>query len=158
MKRSMIWLAMIAVGLVASLGNVYGLGYRPLSTANNDRTGAAPLVVDNEHATTAPATVSSAGAGQAGATIDTVIADAKMVPVASADLGFSANGVVAEIAMYEGSVVTAGQRLVQLDTRDALVAVAQDDIVYRATLALAQPDPRLRWNMTAAVIFTQAER
>ncbi len=27
------------------------------------------------------------------------------------------------------------------------------DIVYRATLALTQPDPRLRWNMTAAVTF-----
>ena len=29
------------------------------------------------------------------------------------------------------------------------------DIVYRATLSVAQPDARLRWNMTAAVTFNQ---
>jgi len=29
------------------------------------------------------------------------------------------------------------------------------DIVYRATLTITQPDPRLRWNMTAVVTFEQ---
>jgi hypothetical protein len=29
----------------------------------------------------------------------------------------------------------------------------QGDIVYTAEIALAQTDPRLRWNMTAVVTF-----
>lgn len=118
MKRSKMGMAATAIGLAVLLGIAYELDYRPFLAENSLGNGALAVAA-------APATLSTAGAVQPDATIDTVIADAKVVPVASADLGFSTNGIVTNLAIREGSVVTAGQQLVQLDTRDALVAVAQ---------------------------------
>jgi len=65
---------------------------------------------------------------------DTVIADAKVMPLRDAALGLSVGGIVAQVLVAEGDLVTADQLLVQLDAAQQSAAVKQAE----ATLARAQ--------------------
>lgn len=108
MKRILTWtLLFLLVGV--SLGSAYRLGYLQLPVQ------AAPL----------PAPTGATSAATAPSAAPAVVADAKVVPLLSADLSVVASGTIVDVAVREGSVVTPGQRLVQLDTKDALVAIAQ---------------------------------
>ena len=63
-----------------------------------------------------------------------VVADGRVVPIRSAELGVGVPGTIAEVAVAEGEAVTAGQELVRLDAAaaDAEVAAA------RAAVAAAE--------------------
>lgn len=54
-----------------------------------------------------------------------VVADAKVVPVRSADLSMSAGGIVLELSAQEGDTVEEGQLLIKLDDAQQRVGVAQ---------------------------------
>lgn len=64
----------------------------------------------------------------------TIVADAKVVPVMSADLGLTSSGIAVHVAVREGDVITPGQLVLQLDSKDVQVAIAQ----ARANLMNAQ--------------------
>jgi HlyD family secretion protein len=59
------------------------------------------------------------------ATGSRVVADAKVVPVQSADLSMSAGGIVQQLDVQEGDTVAAGQLLIKLDDAQQRVGVAQ---------------------------------
>jgi HlyD family secretion protein len=59
------------------------------------------------------------------ATGSRVVADAKVVPVQSAELSMSAGGIVEQLDVQEGDTVTAGQILIKLDDAQQRVGVAQ---------------------------------
>lgn len=120
MKRMLLWSTILFVGVAATLGGAYYGGYLPF-----------PVQAATVAATPATATT-PIGVTQSAA--PAVVADAKVVPALRADLGFTGGGVIMEVAVREGAVVTPGQRLVQLETKDALVAIAQ----ARANLMSAQ--------------------
>lgn len=54
-----------------------------------------------------------------------VVADAKVVPVQSANLSMSAGGIVKQLSVQEGDIVADGQVLIKLDDAQQRVAVAQ---------------------------------
>jgi multidrug resistance efflux pump len=54
-----------------------------------------------------------------------IVADAKVVPVMSADLGLTSSGIAVNVAVREGDVITPGQLVIQLDSKDVQVAIAQ---------------------------------
>jgi multidrug efflux pump subunit AcrA (membrane-fusion protein) len=118
MKRIFLWIVISLVCLGIILGAAYTLGYLPLpmATATNATGDEAAALVD-------PASAEPAGTGQTAVT--PIIADAKVVPILSADLSLSSSGIAVDVAVREGSIVTPGQRLVQLETKEALVAIAQ---------------------------------
>lgn len=125
MKRIIGWIAIITVCVGLTLGSAYALGYlQPTGQTANGATanalGTEPNITTIEFA--APETLSDA---ETAPVAMTMIADGKVVPVLSADLGLSSSGIAVEIAVREGETVTAGQRLVQLDTQNTLVAIAQ---------------------------------
>jgi HlyD family secretion protein len=66
--------------------------------------------------------VAQAGAPATGVRI---VADAKVVPVQSADLSMSAGGIVVELNVEEGDTVATGDLLIKLDDAQQQVAVAQ---------------------------------
>lgn len=68
-----------------------------------------------------------------------IVADGRVIPVRSAELSFSATGIVAEILATEGDVVTSGQLLAKLSgaRQQATVAQAEAD-VRRAQARLAE--------------------
>ena len=68
---------------------------------------------------------SSAAQGEAPATGSRVVADAKVVPVQSANLSMSAGGIVKQLSVQEGDTVANGQVLIKLDDAQQRVAVAQ---------------------------------
>ena len=121
MKRISSWLVIIVVCSGVTLGVAYGLGFLQLPSTTANPIVTEPITIEPNAATSnlAPANAESVPAA------NTIIADAKVVPVLSADLSLPSSGIAVEIAIREGSVVTAGQRLVQLDTKDTLVAIAQ---------------------------------
>jgi HlyD family secretion protein len=59
------------------------------------------------------------------ATRSRIVADAKVVPVQSADLSMSAGGIVKQLTIQEGNSVATGQVLIKLDDAQQRVAVAQ---------------------------------
>ena len=63
--------------------------------------------------------------GEAPATGSRVVADAKVVPVQSANLSMSAGGIVKQLTVQEGDTVANGQVLIKLDDAQQRVAVAQ---------------------------------
>ena len=75
----------------------------------------------------ADAAAQSDAVAQAGApaTGSRVVADAKVVPVQSANLSMSAGGIVVELNVEEGDPVAAGDLLIKLDDAQQQVAVAQ---------------------------------
>ena len=120
MKRIISWIVIIIVCIGVTLGVAYCLGFLQLPTATVDPTATDAITI-------APnAAISNLAANaETVPAANTIIADAKVVPVLSADLSLPSSGIAVDIAIREGSVVTAGQRLVQLDTKDTLVAIAQ---------------------------------
>ncbi len=120
MKRIISWILIIVVCIGVTLGTAYGLGFLQLPLENANSTA-----VDVVTAEANMATNNLAPAVAVAPVANAIIADAKVVPVLSADLSLSSSGIAVDIAVREGSVVTAGQRLVQLDTKDTLVAIAQ---------------------------------
>ncbi|MBP1464494.1 biotin/lipoyl-binding protein [Candidatus Chloroploca sp. M-50] len=74
----------------------------------------------------APATTSTASpVDESIATPPAVIADARVVPVAEAHLAFERSGTVAAVLVAEGDLVTEGQALARLDTRELELRVAR---------------------------------
>lgn len=72
---------------------------------------------------------------------DTVVADARVVPLESAELSFPASGKIAEILVDEGQTVEAGQVLARLDRRQLELSLEQARAVLaqeQANLARAQ--------------------
>lgn len=57
-----------------------------------------------------------------------VLADGKVVPARSVNLGFAITGTVAEIFVVEGDTVSPGQPLARLDTRDLQLVVEQAQV------------------------------
>ena len=109
MKRIISWIVIIIVCIGVTLGVAYGLGFLQLPTATVDPTATDAITI-------APnAAISNLAANaETVPAANTIIADAKVVPVLSADLSLPSSGIAVDIAIREGSVVTAGQRLVQL--------------------------------------------
>lgn len=106
MKRSFVW-GVTVFGVVGSLlWGAYDQGYLSFPMQ--------PVV-----AATAPTVAAQPAA------LTAIIADAKVVPVLSADLSSTSSGVAVDVPIREGAQVTPGQLLVQLDREAALVAVAQ---------------------------------
>ena len=110
MKRILLWLTLLFVGVAATLSIAYDGGYLPFPVQT------ATVAAKQATATTAMGVTQSAAPA--------VVVDAKVVPALRADLGFTGGGVIMAVAVREGAVVTPGQRLVQLETKDALVAIA----------------------------------
>ncbi len=67
-----------------------------------------------------------------------ITADGKVVPVRSAALSFSANGVVAKVLVKEGERVRAGQVLARLESQQQTAAVAQAEAQVRRATARVQ--------------------
>ncbi len=111
----------VALGAGIALTAAYRLGYvdAPGLMAQGADEGsvvpveAAPHSAEKISMTTAPAVQPPA------------IADGKVVPLQSAHLSLTAGGIVTDLPVNEGAVVTEDQLLLQLDERDALVAVQQ---------------------------------
>lgn len=92
---------------------------------------------------------------------DVVSAEAVVVPYKEADLSFKVAGRVLEIFVSEGEVVTAGQELARLETRDLEVAVRKAEAGLKsaqAQLAKAKAGARPEEiaSAEAAVAITQA--
>ena len=108
MKR--LYLSIFLLLLVGSavMGGAYATGYLVL-----------PIQAADNRATTQAAQASAPAAAVA------IIADAKVVPVTSADLGLTSSGIAINIAVREGEVVTPGQLVLKLDPKDLQVAIAE---------------------------------
>jgi multidrug resistance efflux pump len=124
MKRIILWVVILLACAAAVLGVAYTLGYVQLPSQMTDNTTTAEEGVAATDPTTEMA-VSTGSDASSPAAASSIIADAKVVPVLSADLSLSSSGIAVEIAIREGMVVTPGQLLLQLDTSDTLVAIAQ---------------------------------
>lgn len=108
MKR--LYLSIFLLLLVGSavMGGAYAAGYLVL-----------PIQAADNRATTQAAQAAAPAAAVA------IIADAKVVPVTSADLGLTSSGIAINIAVREGEVVTPGQLVLKLDPKDLQVAVTE---------------------------------
>ncbi len=72
-------------------------------------------------------------------TTSAIVADARVVPVQSASLSFAATGIVTEVLVKEGDVVSANQVLARLNGARAQAAVAQSQAnLSRAEARLAE--------------------
>lgn len=94
---------------------------------------------------TAPAAAEAAAALPPVSAPETVIVEARVVPNRAADLSMASGGIVAQILVTEGSTVTAGAPLVQLNNARQRAAVAQAEANLRnaaANLANLQAPPR----------------
>lgn len=116
--------------------------------AAGDTTGAAASEGGEAVAASSGAAEEQAAGGTAVDVADTdvpavsgsrVVADAKLVPAASADLSMSVGGIVKLLSMQEGDAIEAGQVLIRLDDAQQQVAVAQAQAsLQRAQANLAQ--------------------
>ena len=115
MKRIYLSTLLILLGIGIALGGAYATGYVtvPIQAAGNRTQTAA---TNNAEAVAAAPPPQPAGS---------IIADAKVVPVTSADLGLTSGGIAVNIAVREGDAVTPGQLVLQLDPKDVQVAIAQ---------------------------------
>ncbi|MFZ4655461.1 MAG: HlyD family secretion protein [Caldilineaceae bacterium] len=115
MRRIYLSTLLILLGIGAVLGGAYATGYVPLpiQAAGNKTDAETTLIAEAGAAAPEP---------QLGGSI---IADAKVVPVTSADLGLTSSGIVVNIAVREGDEVKPGQLVLQLDPKDVQVAIAQ---------------------------------
>lgn len=115
MKRFLLSTLLILLGIALALGGAYATGYVtiPIQAAGN-RTSA--VATTNAEAVAAAPPPQPVGA---------IIADAKVVPITSADLGLTSGGIAVNIAVSEGDEVTPGQLVLQLDPKDVQVAIAQ---------------------------------
>jgi HlyD family secretion protein len=111
MKRAILIIA--ALVLIAA-GGYLGMNYL----------GAEPTVAQETAPTPLPPVLAS----------DSVIAEAAVVPIKSAQLRFETAGTVSELLVREGDEVRAGQALARIDSRDLALAVEE----ARAQLAKAQ--------------------
>lgn len=113
MKRFLLSTLLILLGIALALGGAYATGYVtiPIQAAGNNT----PVEVTAEAVAAAPPQQP----------VGAIIADAKVVPVTSADLGLTSGGIAVNIAVREGDVVTPDQLVLQLDPKDVQVAVAQ---------------------------------
>jgi len=73
----------------------------------------------------AQAVATETPAAEAAGAKPSVVADAHLVPVQRADLSLATGGIVAEVMVQEGDVVTAGQLLLRLNASQEQVAVSQ---------------------------------
>ena len=64
-----------------------------------------------------------------------IIVDAKVVPIRFADLSMEASGIVKEVLVKEGDVVTAGQAIARLDNQQQVIAIAQAEAQVRSAQA-----------------------
>ncbi len=103
--------------------------------------GAAPAASDAATDAGASAEAASGEVAQTDtlATGARIVADAKVVPVQSANLSMSAAGIVIELNVEEGDTVASGDLLIKLDDAQQQVAVAQAQAsLQRAQANLAQ--------------------
>ena len=118
MKRIAKWTLILILCLGVGGGIAYATGVLQLptqfaasTTETASTTTIAPIV---ELVAAAPEPQSAA-----------IVADAKVVPVMSADLGLTSSGIAVNVAVREGDVITPGQLVIQLDSKDIQVAIAQ---------------------------------
>jgi HlyD family secretion protein len=133
MKR--FWMAPITVLLLS--GILVGCqGIPPLQRVQTPAATGEEAVEDTEAAASADQSAASAQQDTAAqtdagvqaaapATGTRVVADAKVVPVQSANLSMSAGGIVEQLNIEEGDTVSDGQVLIKLDDAQQRVAVSQ---------------------------------
>lgn len=110
----------ITIAIVAVIA-YFLLGMRPPGQAAEPSPTATEIILP-------PATVANS-----------VVADARVVPVQSAELSFPTGGVVAELPVTEGDPVTAGQLLVKLNSARQEASLAQAEAeLRRAQASLAE--------------------
>jgi HlyD family secretion protein len=114
MKRIAKWMLILILCLGMSGGIAYATGVLqlPAQPTASDTAVAVTTILDPVAA--APEPQSAA-----------IVADAKVVPVMSADLGLTSSGIAVNVAVREGDVITPGQLVIQLDSKDVQVAIAQ---------------------------------
>jgi HlyD family secretion protein len=114
MKRIAKWMLILILCLGMSGGIAYATGVLqlPAQPTASDTAVAVTTILDPVAA--APEPQSAA-----------IVADAKVVPVMSADLGLTSSGIAVNVAVREGDVITPGQLVIQLDSKDIQVAIAQ---------------------------------
>ncbi len=103
----------LCLGVGGGLAYASGVLQLPVQAAASNTTAAVTTIIEPVAAAPEPQV---AGA---------IIADAKVVPVTSADLGLTSSGIAVNIAVREGDAVTPGQLVLQLDPKDVQVAIAQ---------------------------------
>ncbi len=126
MKRR-IWIV-VGVLLVAALAGGVALGMGIF----------APALAADEEAATAEVTAAQdaqSDDGRIPLESDAIVADARLVPIQSADLSAQSAGLVAEVLVQEGDQVEAGALLVRLNNADRQVAVAQAQAQLQAAEA-----------------------
>jgi multidrug efflux pump subunit AcrA (membrane-fusion protein) len=105
MKRIAKWMLILILCLGMSGGIAYATGVLqlPAQPTASDTAVAVTTILDPVAA--APEPQSAA-----------IVADAKVVPVMSADLGLTSSGIAVNVAVREGDVITPGQLVIQLDS------------------------------------------
>ncbi len=132
-KRNILIIAVIAIVILLAGGFAFSRMGRSQAAA----------------ATPAPETAAAAEAPAAEPGV--VNADAKVVPVQSAELSLAANGIVAEVLVAEGDRVEAGQPLLRLDSARQKASLAQAQAqLQRAEAQLAQAKSGAREEEIAA--------
>lgn len=107
------------------IGGLLALALAGLTACNNPAQVDRPLL-QPQPTVELPAVVAPSG----------VIAEGRVVPIEHVSLAFEMPGTVAEILVAEGDMVTEGQALARLDTRDLALQVEQAQV----SLAQAQAD------------------
>ena len=148
MKRLSIVLTLIlalAIGIAGCQGLPNATATAPAAAANTtpaqagDATAAAPADQLAETDSAASAATDATATTATSSATGRVVADAKVVPIQSANLSISASGIVKQLTVQEGDTVVADQLLLKLDDAQRQVAVAQAQAnLRRAQASLAQ--------------------
>ncbi|MFN8494845.1 MAG: efflux RND transporter periplasmic adaptor subunit [Caldilineaceae bacterium] len=122
MKKVYTLLTYFAIALLAVAGGVIASNYFSANRvwANTNPAIAAPVQPPGQQQATA-----AVGKQPAVGSVDPLIVDGKVSPVQTADLSFSTSGTVVKLLIKEGEQVAAGQVLIQLDSTETRVLVAQ---------------------------------
>lgn len=145
------WLLILIVLIVLlGGGGYYAMQQGLLPGSTTEATPDATTAVD-----------SAAPAAQVDTPAPSVVADARLVPVQRADLSLAVGGIVAEVLVQEGDVVTAGQLLVRLNANQQQVAVSRAQADLQRTQArllelTAPPRPEEVAQAEAALTAAQA--